>query len=123
VKTYFSQKFIVVIMLMLSLIGQSSASVTMPCDMMNMSSMSMSDDMTNQEHNMSMMMDDMSSENTMADCCQENCDCAISGCHANSFTNSYTTLNAIYLSTNSNHPNIALPETQFLTYLFKPPII
>lgn len=110
-------------MLMLSLIGQSSASVTMPCDMMNMSSMSMSDDMTNQEHNMSMMMDDMSSENTMPDCCQENCDCAISGCHANSFTNSYTTLNAIYLSTNSNHPNIALPETQFLTYLFKPPII
>ena len=108
-------------MLMLSLIGQSSASVTMPCDMMNMSSMSMSDDMTTQEHNM--MMDDMSSENTMADCCQENCDCAITGCHANSFTNSYATLNAIYPSTNSNPQNIALPETQFLTYLFKPPII
>ena len=110
-------------MLMLSLIGQSSASVTMPCDMMNMSSMSMSDDMTTQEHNMSMMMGDMSSENTMADCCQENCDCAITGCHANSFTNSDATLNAIYLSTNSNPQNIALPETQFLTYLFKPPII
>jgi len=110
-------------MLMLSLIGQSSASVTMPCDMMNMSSMSMSDDMTTQEHNMSMMMGDMSSENTMADCCQENCDCAITGCHANSFTNSYATLNAIYLSTNSTPKNIALPETQFLTYLFKPPII
>ena len=109
-------------MLMLSLIGQSSASVTMPCDMMNMSSMPMSHDMTTQEHNMNMMMDDTSSTSTMADCCQENCGCAITGCHANSFTNSNTILNAIYISTKSNPPNIALPEAQFLNYLFKPPI-
>jgi hypothetical protein len=109
-------------MLMLSLIGQSSASIAMPCDMMNMSSMPMSHDMTTQEHKMSMMTGDTSSASTMADCCQENCDCAITGCHANSFTNGNTILNAIYINTNSNNPNIALPEAQFLTYLFKPPI-
>ena len=107
-------------MLMLSLIGQSSASVTMPCDMMNMTEMSMSHDMTTQEHNMSTMMADAS---RAADCCQDNCDCTIMGCHANFFTNGNTALNAIYLSTKSNNLNITLPKTQFLTYLFKPPII
>jgi hypothetical protein len=130
VKSYFSTKFIVIIMLMLSLIGQSSASVMMSCDMMNMSDMPMPHSMNSAEHPMDMSMDmpmkmamdDSTSTNMSGDCCQENCDCAMASCQSNSYTNNLMTLTITPIPTKSNSLSIALPQEQFLNYLFKPPI-
>ena len=114
-------------MLMLSLIGQSSASVMMSCDMMNMadttmSDMQMSHDMSTADHNMSMMADD-SATNMTADCCQAQCDCATTTCNPNAFTYSFVALNAIITNADNQHLTVALPQEQFLNYLFKPPIL
>ncbi len=130
VKSYFSTKFIVIIILMLSLIGQSSASVMMSCDMMNMSDMPMPHSMISAEHPMDMSMDmpmemamdDSTSTNMTSDCCQEKCDCATASCKPNSYTNSLMALTITPISTKSNSLSIALPQEQFLNYLFKPPI-
>ncbi len=114
-------------MLMLSLIGQSSASVMMSCDMMNMSDMPMSHSMNSSESMMDMSMDmtaddDGSVMNMSSDCCQENCDCATTTCKPNSYTNDLMALTITSLSTKSNNFIVALPQEQFLNYLFKPPI-
>lgn len=121
-KSYFSTKFIVIMMLMLSLIGQSSASVMMSCDMMNMSDMPMSHSMNSTEHTMDMAMDDSSTTSMNDDCCQENCDCATTSCKPNSYTNSLMALTITPIPTQSDSLSIALPQEQFLNYLFKPPI-
>lgn len=129
-KSYFSTKFIVIMMLMLSLIGQSSASVMMSCDMMNMSDMQMSHSMDSTEHTMDMSMempmkmamDDSSTTSMTDDCCQENCDCTTTSCKPNSYTNSLMALTITPILTKSNSLSIALPQEQFLNYLFKPPI-
>ncbi|MGB1261817.1 MAG: hypothetical protein ACPG52_02810 [Cognaticolwellia sp.] len=116
-----------IIMVMFSLLGQSSASMMMSCDMMNMADMAMPDmqmshDMSAADHNMSMMAND-SATNMTADCCQEQCDCATTTCNPNAFTNSFTPLNAITANAESQHLAVALPQEQFLNYLFKPPIL
>ena len=129
-KSYFSTKFIVIMMLMLSLIGQSSASVMMSCDMMNMSDMPISHSMDSTEHTMDMSMDmpmkmamdDSSTTSMNDDCCQENCDCATTSCKPNSYTNSLMALTITPIPTQSDSLSIALPQEQFLNYLFKPPI-
>lgn len=113
---------------MFSLIGQSSASFMMSCDMMDSSNMPMSHNMTAADHDMDMAMNiimtDNQSPTTMAaDCCQENCNCATTSCNANTFTNSVAGLNALVVNTENNNLAIALPQEQFLNYLFKPPII
>jgi hypothetical protein len=129
VKSYFSAKFIVIIMLMLSLIGQSSASVMMSCDMMNMSDIPMAHNMDSSgsmmhiSMDMPMAADDGPVMNMVADCCQENCDCATTTCKPNSYTNSLMTLSFISFNTENNSLHIALPQEQFLNYLFKPPIL
>lgn len=113
-------------MLMLSLIGQSSASVMMSCDMMNMSDMPMSHSMDSTEHtmdmSMKMAMDDSSTTSMTDDCCQENCDCATTSCKPNSYTNSLMALTITPIPTQSDSLSIALPQEKFLSYLFKPPI-
>lgn len=116
---------------MLSLIGQSSASAMMSCDMMNVSDMPMAHGMDSVEHTMdismnmpmNVAMDDSSTANMASDCCQENCDCATTSCKPNSYTNSLMTLTITPIPTKSNSLSIALPQTQFLNYLFKPPIL
>lgn len=118
---------------MFSLIGQSSASIMMSCDMMDLSGATMSHNMTMSEHSMAMpdhMMSmpmemqnhDEANMTMAADCCQDNCDCATASCNPNSYTSSLTTLAVTIVSTDSNHQEIPLPQTQFLNYLFKPPI-
>ena len=113
---------------MFSLIGQSSASIMMSCDMMNSSDIPMSHNMAAADHDMDMTMNmsmtDYQSSATMAsDCCQENCNCATTSCNANSFTNSVTVLNAVVFNAENNKLEMALPQEKFLNYLFKPPII
>ncbi len=110
---------------MFSLIGQSSASMMMSCDMMNMSDMPMSHEMMTSDHDMAMnmpMMNDESSTNMMSDCCQENCDCATASCNPSSATNGLASLTVAPLQQENIRLNIALPQVQFLSYLFKPPI-
>ena len=109
-------------MVMFSLIGQSSASMMMSCDMMNMSDMPMSHSMDSADHSMDMSMDASTTTSMTADCCQENCDCATASCNPNSYTNSLTTLAITPLYSDSSNQEVALPQTQFLNYLFKPPI-
>ena len=114
-------------MVMFSLIGQSSASFMMSCDMMDSSNMPMSHNMTAADHDMDMVMNmsmtDHQSTTMAADCCQDNCNCATTSCNANTFTNSVAGLNALVVNTENNNLAIALPQEQFLNYLFKPPII
>ena len=114
---------------MFSLIGQSSASMMMSCDMMNMSDSTMSHNMAMSghgmampDHMMNMSMDASTKTSMTADCCQENCDCATASCNPNSYTNSLTTLAITPLYSDSSNQEVALPQTQFLNYLFKPPI-
>lgn len=104
---------------MFSLIGQSSASMMMSCDMINMSDMPMSHSMDSAEHSMDMSMDASTTTSITADCCQENCDCATASCNPNSYTNSLTTLAITPLYSDSSNQEVALPQTQFLNYLFK----
>ncbi len=94
--------------------------------MMDMSDATMPHNMAMPDHMMSMSMEmqnhDEANMTMAADCCQDNCDCATASCNPNSYTSSLTTLAVTSVSTDSNHQEIPLPQTQFLNYLFKPPI-
>lgn len=126
--SYFSQKFIVAALLMFSLIGQSSASLMMPCDMMNMTDMemphNMSMSMSMSEHSMHMTMNgESTASSTTSDCCESHCDCPTTCGHSNYLANSLIKLTVMPIHPQSNRHNITFPQQQFLSYLFKPPIL
>jgi hypothetical protein len=117
--------------MLLSFISQSSASNTMSCKMMNgQQSQGLTkinhDEMdhsqymsvsTDNSENMSQMMNPSSND----DCCDE-CNCFTTSCHQAAVLFEYSIKNQSFELEQVKRFSMLKPNSQFLSYLFKPPI-
>jgi hypothetical protein len=114
-------------LMILTLVGQTSASTMVSCDMMDMSTMQMpntDNDDESMSHDMhQMMIADEAQSTTATNCCLDSCDCVTMSCNPSSFTSDLLALSIVPIIAELELKNIALPENQFLSYLFKPPIV
>jgi len=115
--------------MLMAFIGQAMASTamsyaTMPCTHESMSakmSMMTHDDMANETMNhASMMLSDRNQENIM-DCCQEQCQCPMSGCVSLSFLLN-TSFNSEVIAEQKILQSSSLQQSQINSSLYRPPI-
>lgn len=126
-KFLFSSKPLITLLMVLAFLGQTSASVMMSCTM-EMNSFDTTTMSASIHHDMTAMSDhtQMSSMSTRDDkaqsnCCADSCDCTAMSCTQASIVSH--SLEPLFAYTTESHlQNNVLPNQQFLSYLFKPPI-
>jgi len=119
----FTQNKILVILLMLvAFIGQAMASTTMSCvhESMDMSAMQ-NDTMSEMTMNHADMMLTNDGESNKMDCCQEQCQCPMSGCVSLSFLID-THFNSLAITEQKISQLPLIHQSQINSSLYRPPI-
>ncbi|ALO36307.1 hypothetical protein CMT41_17375 [Colwellia sp. MT41] len=120
-------KALMVLLLCLTFIGQVMASTLMPYHMMNMMNMN-EVTMQQQSHDMAMMADNaeqMASDSATAtnDCCTNDCECLIAGCSTFAALSQTAQTEFNMASASKIHCITTSALSQYLTSLYRPPIL
>ncbi len=120
-------KIVVILFMLVAFIGQAMASITVPCahESMNTNmSMMTHEAMTNMDH--AMMIDSAeqtADENTLMDCCQEQCKCPMNGCISLSLlVNVNLSFNYGVITQQKISQLLSLHQPQVNSSLYRPPI-
>jgi len=110
---------LIVILVLLTFIGQAIASTAVPCHQMNAMDMS-SQQMAMMDH--SMASDNQANEGMIkADCCQQDCNCPL-GISASATLSTSLTIEYLAFSSQKIAQYSNLLSSQSLTSLYRPPI-
>ena len=113
-------KLLVVVLVLLSFVGQTIASTAVPCHKMNKMDMTQTMMMHHDAMDMATDSDDTASS-VMLDCCQQDCNCPI-GLSASANISSSLSVETFTISAQKIEQYANLLQSQSLTSLYRPPI-